>query len=216
MARRKIITLKDSHLDSLKSFKEHLHNELSVKPHVTKYNSMPSSLLAREMVDRYIYGNKKKHKKRYSSYDYWDGSPNDDSAWDYDDDYGYSSGSYNNDYDYDDDYGYDEYDTYGCVDIQTKYIVYYRDINNPEDIEEFFNLYSFDKFLESEGIDMSETEYNGLMNRYTTHCCLNPKERLDNGKLMLMTADTYGNLRWDYLESEDSSESAEITNTVSK
>lgn len=83
-----------------------------------------------------------------------------------------------------------------------KVIYFYSDIDNPEDATVFYNVFDFDKFLDEEGISVSENEVNNLLTRSVSHCCVNPKERL-LGRNMLLTDSSYGNLRWECAESND-------------
>ena len=90
------------------------------------------------------------------------------------------------DNDYDDDY---------------KIIYYYRDINTPDDYNEFTNLYEFEEFLNEEGISIPSFEVVNLMTRCVSHCCINPSDRL-NGKLNLITDSSYGSLVYECSECE--------------
>lgn len=94
--------------------------------------------------------------------------------------------------DVDEDYGDNDY----------KIIYYYRDINNPEDYNEFTNLYEFEEFLNEEGIKVSSFEAVNLMTRCVSHCCVNPSDRL-NGELNLITDSSYGSLVYECSECEN-------------
>lgn len=83
-----------------------------------------------------------------------------------------------------------------------KIIYYYDDIDRPDDSTIFYNVFDFDKFLDEEGIYVSDSEIDNLLTRSVSHCCINPKERL-KGKLSLLTDMSYGNLRWECAESND-------------
>lgn len=83
-----------------------------------------------------------------------------------------------------------------------KIIYFYDDINNPDDVTIFYNVFDFDKFLDESGITVNEFEINNLLTRSVSHCCLNPKERL-NGHATLLTDTSYGNLRWSCADSND-------------
>lgn len=83
-----------------------------------------------------------------------------------------------------------------------KVIYFYDDIDNPEDVTIFYNVYDFDKFLDEEGISVNECEVTNLLTRSVSHCCVNPKERLI-GHNTLLTDSSYGNLRWECAESND-------------
>jgi hypothetical protein len=91
------------------------------------------------------------------------------------------------------------YDDYGLTD---KTIYYYRDINQPEDVEIFENLHEFDNFLNEEGIEMSDDEANKLMTRDISHCCLNPIDRYEKNRLRIMSSSSYGDLRFSNAELE--------------
>ena len=92
------------------------------------------------------------------------------------------------------------YDDYGLTD---KTIYYYRDINQPEDVEIFENLHEFDNFLNEEGIEMSDDEANALINRETSFCTINPDVQKTNGTVQLISDSSYGGLYWACHEDED-------------
>lgn len=87
--------------------------------------------------------------------------------------------------------------------LEDKTIYYYRDFNNPDDVEIFFNLHDFDQFLEEEGIDVSADEVTNLMTRDISHCCINPDIKSTGGTVQLITDSSYGGLYWS-CASEDS------------
>lgn len=77
-----------------------------------------------------------------------------------------------------------------------KVIYYYRDVNDPDQAEIFFNLHDFDNFLTEEGIEVTQEEVNNLMINEVTHCCINPDIRQTNGEVQLITDTSYGGLYW--------------------
>lgn len=83
-----------------------------------------------------------------------------------------------------------------------KIIYFYNDIDTPDDVEIFYNVFDFDKFLDEEGISVNDSEIDNLLNRSVSHCCINPIERL-KGNNTLLTESSYGNLRWECAESND-------------
>ena len=78
-----------------------------------------------------------------------------------------------------------------------KTIFFYRDINNPDDYEEFYNLYSFDDFLRSNGIKISDYEVQKILNRDVTHCCSVNQD----GDAWLVSDCNYGSLYYEASES---------------
>lgn len=57
------------------------------------------------------------------------------------------------------------------IGYDAKTIYYYRDINDPNDYEEFYNLFDFDEFLRDNGIKITEYEVQKILNRDVSHCC---------------------------------------------
>jgi len=86
--------------------------------------------------------------------------------------------------------------------LNDKTIYFYRDVNNPQDCELFDSLHDFDNFCEEEGIEISDNEVNLLMTREISHTCINPYERMQRGRLRLMSSGSYGDLRWNNAELE--------------
>lgn len=80
--------------------------------------------------------------------------------------------------------------------MNDKTIYFYRDVNNPDRSEVFYNLYDFDMFLDEEGIEVSEQEVQNLMNREVSHCCVNPDIKATRGTVQLITDSSYGGLYW--------------------
>lgn len=91
---------------------------------------------------------------------------------------------------------FDEEDMLYDAHVTDKTIYYYRDFNQPEDVEVFFNLHDFDQFLQEEGIEVSTEEVNALMSRDISHCCINPDIRETKGNVELVTDSSYGGLYW--------------------
>lgn len=75
-------------------------------------------------------------------------------------------------------------------------IYFYRDINNPDDKEIFYNLYEFNEFLDSEGIYVSKYETKQLMNNSISHCCVDPSFADLKGEPWLISDSSYGGLSW--------------------
>ena len=88
-------------------------------------------------------------------------------------------------------------------DPNNRMIYFYRDIDNPEHAEIFFNLHDFDEFLEQEGIEVSEQEVSALMTRETSFCAINPDVKKTNGTVQLISDNSYGGLYWACHEDED-------------
>lgn len=81
--------------------------------------------------------------------------------------------------------------------MDNKIIYFYRDINNPDHcVEMFYDLHTFDNFLEENGIEVDQEEVNNIMYRDVTHCCINPNIRQTNGEVKLITDNSYGGLYW--------------------
>lgn len=87
--------------------------------------------------------------------------------------------------------------------IDDKTIYYYRDFNNPDDVEVFFSLHAFDQFTQEEGIEISEEEVNALMSRDISHCCINPDIKATNGEVQLVTDSSFGGLYWQCCPEEE-------------
>ena len=75
-------------------------------------------------------------------------------------------------------------------------IYFYRDINNPDDKEIFYNLYEFNEFLDSEGIYISDYETKQLLNRNISHCCIDPSLVSLKGTPWLLSDSSFGGLSW--------------------
>lgn len=75
-------------------------------------------------------------------------------------------------------------------------IYFYRDINNPDDKEIYYNLYEFSEFLDSEGIYVSEFETRQLLNRSISHCCIDPSFADLKGEPWLISDSSFGGLSW--------------------
>ena len=99
--------------------------------------------------------------------------------------------SYNNYDDYDDDLDF------SCLGREAKTIFFYKDINNPDDYEEFYNLFDFDDYLRSNGIQISEYEVQKILNRDISHCCVTNKD----GEPWLVSDHNYGSLYYEASES---------------
>lgn len=93
-------------------------------------------------------------------------------------------------------YVFDEEDMKYDASTNDKTIYYYRDVNDPDHVELFFNLHDFDNFLTEEGIEVTQEEVNNLMLNELTHCCVNPDTKQTNGKAQLVTDTSYGGLYW--------------------
>ena len=214
MAKNKIgIVLKANHLNLIASFKNHLEAE-------RKYDNY--------LYDKYYgYG-------LYDDYDDYCGTsyykkcyPSEDDYYNdmeryynevYGDDYGSKKKSKKyNDYD-DEDYKGKKHkhykkskarkdDKYYLKDddsFNNKLIYYYRDYLNPEDVEMFENLFDFDAYIANEGITIPDNEVNNILTRGVSHCCINPKARLESGRLDLISKSSYSDLRYACSECEDS------------
>lgn len=84
-----------------------------------------------------------------------------------------------------------------------KLIYYYSDIDSPSgNTKVFYSVYDFDKFLDEEGIFVSDDEIDNLLSRDVSHCCIDPKS-YESGRLSLITDTSYGNLRWECALSND-------------
>ena len=99
-------------------------------------------------------------------------------------------------------YDFDENTNIYDVGLEEKTIYYYRDINQPDDVEIFDNLHDFDNFLSEEGIEIGDDEVNKLMSRDISHCCLNPIDRFNKNRLRIMSSSSYGDLRFSNAELE--------------
>lgn len=88
------------------------------------------------------------------------------------------------------------------AELNSKIIYYYRDVNNPEDVEMFDSLHDFDEFMNEEGIEISDEEVTKLMSREISHCALNPLDRIAKNRLRLMSSSSYGDLRFTNAELE--------------
>lgn len=82
-------------------------------------------------------------------------------------------------------------------------IYFYRDINNPDTKEIFYNLYEFNEFLESEGIFVSKYETKQLMNRSISHCCIDPAFVGIKSEPWLISDSSLGSLVWQVCGSND-------------
>lgn len=82
------------------------------------------------------------------------------------------------------------------VSLEDKTIYYYRDFNNPDNYEAFFNLHEFDQFLKEEGVHVNQNEISNLMTRDVSHCCINPDIQSTHGTVQLITDSSYGGLYW--------------------
>ena len=90
------------------------------------------------------------------------------------------------------------YDTDGqdLYDSDEVTIYFYRDINNPDDKEIFYNLYEFNEYLDSEGIYVSKYETKQLLNRSISHCCIDPSFADFKGEPWLISDSSFGGLSW--------------------
>lgn len=95
----------------------------------------------------------------------------------------------------------DDINDFDCLGMDAKTIYFYRDINNPDDYEEFYNLFEFDNFLRDEGIKITDYEVQKLMNRDISHCCC----QNENGDVWLLSDHSYGSLYYEACESFDES-----------
>lgn len=82
-------------------------------------------------------------------------------------------------------------------------IKFYKDISISDEYEEFDNLYEFDEYCSSQGINVSEKEVQLLMNRAVNYCAIDPKLRSEKGELWIKSESSYGALRWECIESDD-------------
>lgn len=82
-------------------------------------------------------------------------------------------------------------------------IYFYRDINNPDTKEIFYNLYEFNEFLESEGIFVSKYETKQIMNRSISHCCIDPAFVGIKSEPWLISDSSLGSLVWQVCGSND-------------
>ena len=82
-------------------------------------------------------------------------------------------------------------------------IYFYRDINNPDDKEIYYNLYEFNDFLEDEGIYVSDYEARQLMNRSISHCCIDPNIVGVKSEPWLVSDSSYGGLSWNVSSDND-------------
>ena len=103
------------------------------------------------------------------------------------------------------------FDELSVSDACEKPVVYfYKDYNNPDDVECFMTFGEFDKFLMEEGIHVPEDVSLVIMNNEESHCCINPNSSL-LGEVTLMANATYYGLKWDAsIEDYDASNSREI------
>lgn len=95
---------------------------------------------------------------------------------------------------FDDDYDNDEEDEDEDSYFEEKFIYYYRDISQQDDVLEFNNLYEFEIFLDEEGVSLDENAIEYLTDETTIHCCINPYPLKDNGTVTLITDHSYGAL----------------------
>lgn len=91
------------------------------------------------------------------------------------------------------DYDKDALSLYGSDEVT---IYFYRDINNPDDKEIYYNLYEFNDFLEDNGIYVSDFEARQLMNRSISHCCIDPSVIGIKSEPWLISDSSYGGLSW--------------------
>ena len=107
---------------------------------------------------------------------------------------------------------YTDYDS-GYALIEDKIIYYYPDYLDSENRKVFNNIYEFDTFLDEEGIHVPEEETTNLLNRNVSHCSLNPKSRLKDGVLELISSNSYLDLKYNCsdLESYDEMTSEEAS-----
>lgn len=87
-----------------------------------------------------------------------------------------------------------------------KEIRFYRDYNNQDDYELFTNLYAFDEFCETEGIDVPPNEVQNLIHRDISYCTVNPQKRIDEHTQELLSDSSYGGLKWECATCDDSLE----------
>lgn len=78
-----------------------------------------------------------------------------------------------------------------------KDIYYYSDIFNQKSCRKFKNLESFYKFLDEEGIEISDNVSSIIMRSRVSHCCCNERLRSTEGRLELCVEDSYSLLCWE-------------------
>lgn len=78
-----------------------------------------------------------------------------------------------------------------------KDIYYYSDIFNQKSCRKFKNLESFYKFLDEEGIEISDHVSSIIMRSRISHCCCNERLRSTEGRLELCVEDSYSLLCWE-------------------
>lgn len=104
---------------------------------------------------------------------------------------------------YNDIHSYREYDDdddmssdFSCLGRDAKTIFFYKDINNPDDYEEFYNLFSFDDYLRNNGIQINDYEVQKILNRDISHCSVVNKD----GEPWLVSDHNYGSLYYEASE----------------
>lgn len=130
---------------------------------------------------------KSKNRSRYKSYGKNKSSKN--NLGRYNDIHSYKSYD-----DYDDDYD-DMTSSFG-LGCDAKTIFFYKDINNPDDYEEFYNLFSFDDYLRNNGIQITDYETQKILNRDISHCTVINKD----GEPWLVSDHNYGSLYYEASE----------------
>lgn len=98
---------------------------------------------------------------------------------------------------------YSEYDMFPKEDENTKEIYYYDDIYESSKFMEFHNLNDFSDYLISQGISLSESDTEYILNNDVIYTCLDVYKYYSQREYGLLLADTYGNLRFDYIDAEE-------------
>jgi len=109
---------------------------------------------------------------------------------------GKRKGKYSNKYD--DNYQLSLYN--GDDYLYNKIIYFYPDDDNPDNYERFTNVFAFDKYLEENGIDISDYEVQNILGRDVSHCIINSYKRLYQGKLEILSGSSYSDLRYSNIE----------------
>ena len=107
---------------------------------------------------------------------------------------GKHKGKYSNINKYDDNYQLSLYN--GDDYLYNKIIYFYPDEDNPDNYERFVNVFAFDKYLEENGIDISDYEVQNILSRDVSHCVINSYKRLYHGKLEILSGNSYSDLRY--------------------
>ena len=107
---------------------------------------------------------------------------------------GKHKGKYSNVNKYDDNYQLSLYN--GDDYLYNKIIYFYPDDDNPDNYERFTNVFAFDKYLEENGIDISDYEVQNILGRDVSHCVINAYKRLYQGKLEILSGNSYSDLRY--------------------